>query len=239
MGSEETRRSYRVHSQRERRECGRYFARRDENRDGIRRRECGCLVVCGWQVAADWEGGDFDVVKFSPDGRLFVANYNDLGKNSGFGLQIVDSQDVKLLRRIPIAAKSVAWTNDSKQLLALSFDGRIYCLDAYSQATPSKWRIHSGIPESISLSSNGKFMATSASSSVSFWDTSSHMQIGFVIHHSGSVHYMGVSSNYDLVLVESSTITLRDLRNVLSAPYVDDQVGGSFFPPLAPSQSPQ
>ena len=176
-------------------------------------------MLCGWQNC------DFHAVKFSPDGCLFAcgAEHGD----SSF-LCIYNIRGNKMLGGWRISVRSVAWTSDSKQLFVLSSDGNIHWIDPYSRTTLSQWPIHSDInPTCISLSSNGAFIAASANSSVSFWDASTHEQIGFVIYHPHSVNSMAISQNNELVFAGNSTIALWDLCNVLTAPYINDQVGGS------------
>ena len=164
---------------------------------------------------------DFLLVKFSPDG-LFVCGVK---RSKSSSLEVIDIQNADLLCNIRISARSVAWTSDSKQLFTLSFDGNILCVEASGGKTLSKWSIPGNdSPTCISLSSNGAFIAASASSSVSFWDTSTQEQIGSIIHHLGSVSSMAISQNYDLVIAGNSTISLWDLLNVLSTP--GNQVGG-------------
>ena len=168
---------------------------------------------------------DFHTVKFSPDGRLFA--FGPESDELSF-LCIRDSQDGHYISDIQISVRSIAWTSDSKQLFALSSDGNIHCVDVSSGETLSKWSIHSQDgPTCISLSINDAFIAASANSSISFWDTSTHEQIGFVIYHPHSVSSMAISLNYELVFAGNSTIALWDLRNVLSLPYINNQVSGS------------
>ena len=174
---------------------------------------------------------DFHTVKFSPDGLLFAVGSED--EESSF-LCIYEAQSGKFRGSSRISTRSVAWTSDSKRLFALSSDGDISCIDPYSQATLSQWPIHSNDnPTCISLSSNGAFIAASANSSVSFWDTSTQEQIGSVLDHPHSINSMAISANNELVFTGNSTILLWDLRNVLPVPYIQ-QVGGSSFSQLRP-----
>ena len=165
--------------------------------------------LCGWK------GCDFHTVKFSHDGFLLALG----GGDGGSFLWINDTRAGKFLSGARISTRSIAWASDSKKLFALSSNGNIHCVDVSSGKTLSKCPIHStNSPKCISLSSNGAFIAASANSSVSSWDTSKHQQIGFVIHHPGSVNSMTISPNYDLVMAGSSTIALWDLFNVFSTP---------------------
>ena len=182
--------------------------------------------LCGWK---DW---DFHMVKFSPQG-FFLAIGAEQGESSL--LSVYDTRGDQLLGTRRTSARSIAWTSDSKQLFALSSDGDIQCVDPYSLRTILKWPIHStDNPTCISLSSNGAFIAASANASISFWDTLTHEQIGFVIHYPGPVDCMTVSSNFDLLIGGSPGITLWDLHGVLSTPHIDHQVSRSPLPKLRP-----
>ena len=161
-------------------------------------------------------------VKFSPDGRLIAtATYQ---RNS---VRIYDSRDGRLLVNFSIKVtwsnnQSLAWVSDSKQLFVLSHDGNIHHLDVLTQTTLVKWPIHSNnSPRCISLASNGTFIAASDDSSVSFWDTTTHEQIGSVIHHPTSVDAMAISANYNLLTGGGTKIILRNLHDILPSSYFD------------------
>ena len=182
--------------------------------------------LCGWK------GWDYRTVKLSPDGLLLACVAEN--EESSF-LCIYDTRpDGKYLGSSQISTRSVAWTSDSKQLFVLSSNGNIHLIEASGGKTLSRWSIHSNDnPTCISLSSNGAFIAASANSSVSFWDISTHEQIGSVIDHPHSVNSMAISANNELVFTGNSTILLWDLRNVLSVPYIQ-QVCGSSLGQLRP-----
>ena len=163
-------------------------------------------------------------VKFSPDGRLFATA--TFRRKS---VRIYDSQDGHLLVDFPIQVssslsnQSLAWVSDSKQLFVLSRDGNIHCLDVSSRTTLSRWPTHSNkSPRCISLAANGTFIAASAHSSISFWDTATHTQIGSVIHHPARVESMAISANYDLVSGGGTKIILQNLHDILPSFYFDD-----------------
>ncbi|KAH0829008.1 hypothetical protein J3R83DRAFT_2460, partial [Lanmaoa asiatica] len=159
-------------------------------------------------------------VKFSPHGHLIAT-----ATWRSDSLRIYDTRSGDLLVDVPIRVNSyfngsLAWAGDSNQLFALSRDGSINCLDVSTGATLSKWPIHSNKdPTCIALDSNGTFIAASANSSVSFWDTTTHEQIGSVIHYTADVRSMAISENYDIVVGGGKTITLRNICKVLPSPY--------------------
>jgi WD40 repeat protein len=67
----------------------------------------------------------------------------------------------------------------------------------------------------ISLARNGTFIAASAGSSVSFWNTTTHEQIGSVIEFTHDIWSMAISANDDLVTGGDKKITLRSLCDIL------------------------
>lgn len=168
-------------------------------------------------------GSTVVTVKFSPDGRLFAT----ATLSPAHSVRIYDSQDGRLLANFPIRVnssnnQSLAWASDSKQLFALSHDGNIKCLNVSTGTAVLQWPVHSNNHlRCISLAGNGRFIAASANSSVSFWDTTSSKQIGTVIKCTADVVSMAISPNYDLVTGGGRAITLRSLCDVLPSHYYD------------------
>ena len=177
-------------------------------------------------------------VKFSPDGHLFATGSAKLfwTSDATSQLRIYDGQNGQPLVNVTIGCWSLAWASDSKQLFALSFDGNVRCLDVFSGAMLSQWLVHgTDGARCISMSSDGAFVAVSVSSSVSFWDTSTRLPIGPIIHGPDEVYAMAISRNYDLAISGGKKIILRDLCGILPSPYVDKYVSGSALkPPLKP-----
>ena len=161
-------------------------------------------------------------LKFSPDGR-FIAD-------SSPSLQIYDSQYTPYPFTFPIQVKesfnqSIAWAGDSEKLFALSSDGNIHCVSVSTKTiVPGSWAIHDHSARSgcIALARNAAFIAASANSSVSFWDTATHQQIGSIICHPTNILCMDISENYDLVTAGGTKIILWDLHQVLPSPYCDN-----------------
>lgn len=162
-------------------------------------------------------------VKFSPDGHLIAT-----ATWKRFSVQVYDSQTGSCLVDVSIHVssqlnQSLAWVRDGKQFFALSVDGDIYCLDVSTGATLSKWRIHnSSNAQCIALASNGKFIAASAGSSVSFWDTTTRKRIGSNIRHQVDIVSMAISKNYDIAIGGDRKITLRNLCDVVPSSYYED-----------------
>jgi len=163
-----------------------------------------------WVVAA----------KFSPDGCLIAT-----ATWAHDSVRVYDSQNASLLVEFPVKVNSalnqfLAWASDGKRLFALSHDGYIH-LDVSAKTMLSEWLTHNtNNPTCIALASNGTFIATSAASSVSLWDTTTHGQIGTVMEYTHSIRTMAISSNYDLVTSGDTKITFWGLCGFLPSHYV-------------------
>jgi len=167
--------------------------------------------------------------RFSPDGRLVATTTRDRDS-----VRVYDSRDGSFLVEFPVKVsstltgqnywQSLAWASDSKQLFVLSHDGFIHHADVSAKTIPLKWKIHSGDNYGcIALASNGTFVAASASTSVSFWDTATQEQIaGTIIYYTHGIGSMAMSSKYDLVASGGERITFRGLCGILPSRYLDD-----------------
>ena len=160
-------------------------------------------------------------VKFSPNGCLVAT-----ATWKRDSVRVYDSQNGHLLFQVPVNStsnQSLAWASDSKQLFALSRDGNVHCLVVSAETTLSKWAIHSSDnPRCIALASNSRFIVASANSSVSFWDTATHEQIGSVIEHTHDIGSMAISTDYHLATAAGDRITVLNLCDVLPSPYFND-----------------
>ena len=167
-----------------------------------------------WSLAA---------VKFSPDGHLIAT-----ATWCRSSIRVYDSQDAHLLVEFSVQVTSsenhsLAWASDSNRLFALSRDGNINCLDVHNGTTLSQWPIHSSTDSRcIALACDGRLIAASAGSSVSFWDTTTHKQIGTIIEHTSLIASMAISAKYDIVTGGGKEITLRNLCDMLPSSYYED-----------------
>ena len=174
-------------------------------------------------------------LKFSASGsRVAVSPY------AQSSVRIHDTQHGQLLVDIPVRLSSdgneptipLAWSSDDQQLFAISHDGNIQCFDASSGSLLSQWSINNSFnPASIVLSNSGKFIVAAAHSSISFWDTSTHLQLGPVVSHVGSVQSIALSSD-DSHLVSGGRggkkVIVWNLRNVLPESYCDVRASASI-----------
>ncbi|KAF8548009.1 hypothetical protein OG21DRAFT_1516754 [Imleria badia] len=173
----------------------------------------GPLKHSDWVIAA----------KFSPDGHLLATATWRV-----HSVRIYDSRTGHLLFDFSVKVsssvnQSIAWVSDSKQLFALYEDANIVHLDVTTETTLSQWRIQSeDKPRGLALACNGTFIAASTETSVSFWDTTTHKQIGSVIEHTPSTVSMAISANNDIVIGGNKIITIRNLCNILPSHYFDN-----------------
>ena len=182
---------------------------------------CIWLLSTGERLLGPWKHKASVVgARFSPDGRLIAT-----ATWSSCHAQVYDAQDGSLLVDVPIKAafsfnQSLAWSSDSEQLLVLSTDNDIHCLDASTGTTLSQWPIHGNTARCSSLANNGAVIAASVGSSVLFWDTTTHEQTGSVIQHAYDVGSMAISANCDIVVGGGNKITLCNLCDILPSSYV-------------------
>ena len=165
-------------------------------------------------------------VRFSPNGdRIATATAENPDAKS---IRIYNSHDGQPLLDIPFSVKQMSsscltWSGDGRQLLAVSY-GEAKCFDSASGSLLSKWSIHSnGYPTSIALARNQKFVVVSAYNSLSFWDMSTHKQIGTVINHESTIWSIALSTGSDDCMVtgeRNGKVVLRSLRDILPVSYL-------------------
>ena len=180
---------------------------------------CVWSLSTGKRLLGPWvHDDDVFAVKFSPDGR-FIATATETV------FRIYDSRDGNLVVDVPLRVTyslnhSLAWSRNSKHLFVIS-SGKIICLNASTGATLSQWSIHGDKYSRIALEGDGAFIAASSDSSVSFWDATTHKQIGSVIEHTADVNCMAISANHDIVIGGGNKITFGSLCNILPSSHCD------------------
>ncbi|KIK21221.1 hypothetical protein PISMIDRAFT_655520 [Pisolithus microcarpus 441] len=159
-------------------------------------------------------------IKFSPDGSRF-ATASDF---SGFrvysthnGATLFDSGPGGSIHS-PWFVTVLAWPSGGQQLY-VSGVGKITCFD-FSKSSSSVWSIHE-TQSWASIASNGRFIACSASTSVSLWDCVSRKQVGSIITHTAEVHSLALSPSggYLACGLQGGHITIHNLRVVLPSEY--------------------
>ena len=115
--------------------------------------------------------------KFSPNGDRIAT-----GTRNG-SVRVWDSKDGQLLVDIPVTViprcnNGLLWSNN--HIFVVS-NNKIKQLDASTGSTVSEWPVsNSDFHSCIAIPRHGKFIACSTGRFVTFWDTSSHLQIGLV-----------------------------------------------------------
>ena len=178
---------------------------------------CVWLLSTGQRLLGPWvHDNTVYTVKFSPDGR-FIATATLRS------ILIYDSQIGNLVVNVSIGVSfslnhSLAWSSNGKHLFAVS-PGKITRLDATTGITLSQWSVHGDKYNRIAVANDGAFITASSDSSVSFWDATTHKQIGSVTEHTGKVECMVISTNNDVVIGSDEKITLRNFCNILPSSY--------------------
>ena len=157
-------------------------------------------------------------VKFSPDGsRIATATFQHVS------VGVYDARSGNKLFNILVQVTwwqitPLAWPSDGQQLFVAS-PGKITCFDTPTSSS-SEWLIQND-SNHVSVVTHGRFIACSASSSVSFWDYTSRKQIGSIVDHATSVNCISIS--YDgryLACGHDKGITVHSLSDFLPRDYL-------------------
>jgi len=186
-------------------------------------------TACVWSLAS----GERLLGPLQHDGRLAAVRHSPNGDFiatatcSHESVRVYKSLDGSLIADFQVRVgsylnQSLAWSLDSKQLYALTKYGNIHCVDVATGTTRSKWSIQDGDkPRCISLAANGTFIAASVNSSVTFWDSTTHKQIGVALQYDDTISSMLISPNNEHLVSggDDKKISLQDLRGILPESY--------------------
>ena len=190
-------------------------------------------ITTGEKLLGPLKHGDYVMgVKFSLDGRrLATACYDDSTirifdvDNGGNQLISIDSNPIPINSFLPIA-----WSTHGQQLFAVSKDYKIKTFDSSTGSPLAEWQIHENShgPMSLALSADGKFIASSAGRFISFWDTSTHTQLG-IIEETHNIESIALSPDeYHLAAgSDSGSSFIWDLRGILPDSYLPGNVSMS------------
>jgi WD40 repeat protein len=186
-------------------------------------------ITTGKRIVGPLQHDDWVVaVRFSPNGDRIATQTSTDSKTPGGSIRIYNSENGQQLLDIPFQlvgrhiSSPFVWSADGHQLFVLSA-GQAKCVDTSSGILLSEWPIHGqGPPICVALARNQKFIVTSANRSLSFWDASTHTQIGSVIEHASTLWSIALSLNEDCIATgeENGVVTLRSLRDILPISYL-------------------
>jgi WD40 repeat protein len=153
------------------------------------------------------------VTKYSPQGDRIATS------DSRGGVRVCDSNNGRLLVHIRVSAPSfcnasLLWQNN--HLFAIS-DRTIKQLEASTGSTVSEWPVPtSDLNSCIALPKHGKFIAYCTQDTVTFWDTSTHAQLGLLQHPRATLSIALSPDDHLLAIGEySGKITIKSVSCIL------------------------
>ena len=175
-------------------------------------------------------------VKFSPDGGCLATAC--IGDST---IRIFDAHNGDQLVSIENAILHnsflpIAWSTHGQELFAISKEYQIKSFDSSTGSPRVEWKIHEndGGPMSIALSASGKFIASSAGCFVSFWDTSTHTQLG-IVEGTHMIESIALSPDgYHLAMgsTDLGSSIIQDLRGILPGSYMPGNISTPFLKPI-------
>ena len=175
-------------------------------------------------------------IRFSPDGERIATVYEEDPSihifNSRNGDQLISIENIMSITASPLTP--IAWSIDGERLFATSEDSKIKSFDASTGSQLAEWKIHDNDDPTrmcIAVAANNTFIACSAGRFVSFWDASTHIQIG-IVENSENIKSIALSPDGGRLASGSKAsgrINIRDLSRVLPESYLSTSVSTGFF----------
>ena len=173
-------------------------------------------------------------IKFSPDGGHIATACRDSIHifDSYNGDQLITIKN-RLCNTYLLAIAPIVWSSDA-QLFATSEGSKIKSFETSTGSQLAEWQIHShdsNNPMSIALSANNRYIASSAGHSVSFWDTSTHTQLGSGLEDAGQIHSIALSPDGTRLATgaqNNRSITIWNLSDILPESYLRIAVSTTF-----------
>ena len=178
-------------------------------------------ITTGERLVGPLQHSSFvSVIKFSPNGEhIATMSWNH-------SIRVFDSHNANQLIAIRVKtdmpsswpSTPLAWSNDGQQIFAAWSDRKIKSFDVSTGSQLAESQVDGGgMVTSIALAANGKFLATFAGRSISFWDTFTLTQIGPVIKNSQSMWSIDLSPDCSCLATGGGGghIAIRNLYNIL------------------------
>ena len=179
-------------------------------------------------------GGCVSGIRFSPDGGRIATACDST-------IRIFDSHNgdqlVSIENPMPgnFPTTPIVWSADGQHLFAVSTDNKLKSFDSSTRTQLAEWRIHENDEESermsIALSPNNKVIASCAGRFISFWDTSTHAQLG-IVEETHAIQSIALSPNGSCLAsgsYASGRISIWDLHGILPASYLPIHVSTTFL----------
>jgi WD40 repeat protein len=167
-------------------------------------------IATGKRVRTLDHGNLVIAAKYSPQGdRIATA--------TGDSVRVYDSNEGRLLTDIEVTV--TPWRNTgllwfNHHLFVVS-NGKIKQIEASTGLAVSEWPVPDSVGSScIALPKHGKFITYSTRRTVTFWDTATHIQLGF-IQHSEDIHSIAVSPDDRLLAIggKDGNFTINSLSH--------------------------
>ena len=184
-------------------------------------------ISTGRRLLGPLEHGDSVMaVKFSPDGdHIATATWNHEC------LRVYSAHTGQLIRTVSVKAYGlapIAWSSDSQRIFASSLNS-IKHIYVDTGTIIIQWGITGdtdGAQGSLTMPSNGRFIACFVGSSLSLLDASSGVRFGPVFDHPGQkLRSIAISldNRYLAACGQNGKITLRNLSGIIPMPYLVHQ----------------
>jgi WD40 repeat protein len=186
-------------------------------------------IITGERLVGPLQHDDYVAgIKFSPNSEHIATVARD---NT---IRVFDSHNGDQLIAIKIDIISswapmtpLAWSNNGQQVFTASSNRKIKSFNVSTGSQLAESQVPGDdVVASIALATNGKFLATFAGRSISFWDTSTLTQIGPVIEDIQGIRSIALSPDCSHLSTggKEGNITIRNLNNVLPDLYGPFQV---------------
>ncbi|KAG8216794.1 WD40-repeat-containing domain protein [Butyriboletus roseoflavus] len=166
-------------------------------------------------------------VKFSPNGeRVATACWDSL-------IRIFDSHNGDQLITIKVDFKyrwlpaiPLAWSDNGQKIFVASGESKIIAVNSSTGSQLAESLVHNddnydSKVVSIALAANGKFLSTFAGNFISFWDTSTLVQVNLPTEDSRVIRSIALSPdcNYVSTGTEDGKIMVHNLANIIPESY--------------------
>ena len=184
-------------------------------------------ILAGKRLQTLLHDNPLSAAKYSPQGDRIATATPD-------SIRVWDSKDGRLFLDIEVGVTpyyntGLLWSNN--HLFAIS-DGKIKEIDASTGSAVSQWSVPKRDYYSrIALPKHGQFIAYSANRTVTFWDTSSHIQLGHT-QHPQDIRSIALSPDDKFIAVggeEGKVCLSRIIASVLFRSIVEHTSNSDLF----------